>query len=285
MPPSEHGDAVVLPLAQGDLSERDALELARLKELIRDRVGFHCHDYKEKCLRRRIAVRMRACGVHSYGDYAELLEGDAGERARLIDVITINVSKFFRNAEAWAVVRRNVVPELYRLPWPEIRIWSAGCATGEEAYSMAMVLLEYAEDHGEDASRFRILGTDIDAASLALARRAEYGAFSFSETPAADRARWFDEGTGRVRADVRRMVEFASHDLIQEPAPVPQHLILCRNVVIYFERDAQQRLFRQFGQTLEPGSFLVLGKVESLFGPVAAQFRPVAGRERVFRRT
>jgi chemotaxis protein methyltransferase CheR len=280
----ESADPIVLPLAYGELSARDAAELARLKQLITERVGFHCHQYKERCLRRRIAVRMRARGVHSYGDYAALLEGDAAEYERLLDVITINVSKFFRNAETWEVVRREVMPVLFALPDPVLRVWSAGGATGEEAYSVAMAAREYAEANGHDAGRFRVLATDIDRSSLELAAAGEYGAFSFSETPPEQRDRWFENGGGRVRREIREMVTFAQHDLIREDPPDAQHLILCRNVVIYFERDAQQRLFRRFASALLPGGFLVLGKVESLFGPVAAMFRPVAGRERVFRR-
>jgi chemotaxis methyl-accepting protein methylase len=280
----ESADPIVLPLAYGELSEREAAALSHLKQLITERVGFHCHEYKERCLRRRIAVRMRARGVHSYRDYATLLEEDAAEYERLLDVITINVSKFFRNAEAWDVVRREVIPELFALPDPVLRVWSAGAATGEEAYSVAMAVREYAEASGQDSGRFRILATDIDRSSLASAVAGEFGAFSFSETPPEQRDRWFENGSGRVRREVREMVTFAQHDLIREEPPDEQHLILCRNVVIYFERAAHQRLFRRFADALRPGGFLVLGKVESLFGPVAAMFRPVAGRQRVFRR-
>jgi chemotaxis protein methyltransferase CheR len=272
-----------LPLAQGDLTPGEVAELHELKRLIQQHVGLLCDGYKEKCLRRRIAVRMRARGVHSYTQYAALVEQDAEERRRLHDAITINVSKFFRNADMWKVLRRDVVPALCALPAGPVRIWSAGVACGEEAYSMAMLLREYAETNAVDIARFCIVGTDIDRDCLAAAARAEYGSFAFTETAAAVRDRWFERtGLWRVRPEVRAMVEFDTLDLLRDRFPAGQHLIFCRNVIIYFERRVQQELFERFREALAPGGYLVLGKVEALFGPAAAAFRPVAGRERVF---
>ncbi|MBR9990525.1 MAG: hypothetical protein KFH98_12265, partial [Gemmatimonadetes bacterium] len=167
-----------LPLAHGDLSEGDAAELLSLKQQIQSSVGFHCEGYKERCLRRRIAVRMRARAVHTYAEYAALLRTDASEYERLVDALTINVSKFYRNPEVWEMLSRRVLPELFALPDPVIRIWSAGTASGEEAYSASIMVQEYAGEHGEDATRFEILGTDIDRDSLAYAARAEYTDFA-----------------------------------------------------------------------------------------------------------
>jgi len=278
--------AVTLPLAHGDLSPADSAELQALKVLIRDTAGLLCEGYKESCLRRRIALRMRARGVHTYAAYADVLRGDEEEQRRLLDAITINVSKFFRNNEMWSAFRASVVPVLFALPGDEVRIWSAGVAGGEEAYTLAMVLREHADRHGLDASRFRILGTDIDRGSLAIAERGEYGAFALTETSEAARARWFEwSGAWRVRPEIRAMVEFGTLDLMRDSFPVGQHLILCRNVIIYFERMLQERLFVQFREALEPGGHLVLGKVEALFGAATGLFTPIAGRERIFRRT
>jgi chemotaxis protein methyltransferase CheR len=277
--------SAALPLATGELSDGDAAELQALKRVIGTHAGLDCDGYKEKCLRRRIAVRMRARSVHTYAGYAELLAADPAESQRLLDAITINVSKFFRNSEVWDAFRLHVVPLLFALPGP-VRIWSAGVAGGEEAYTVAMILQEHAEALGEDAGRFRILGTDIDRASLAAAARAEYGAFAMTETPETARERWFDfDGSWRVRPEIRAMVEFEYLDLMRDGYPPDQHLILCRNVIIYFERALQERLFVGFQRALTPGGHLVLGKVEALFGPAAGRFVPVASRERVFRRT
>jgi chemotaxis protein methyltransferase CheR len=278
--------AAALPLAHGDLSESDAAELRALKALVTERAGVLCDGYKEKCLRRRIAVRMRARSVHTYAGYADLLESDDEEFSRLLDAMTINVSKFFRNNETWDLLRRQVVPELFSLPGNDVvRIWSAGVAGGEEAYTFAILLHEYAHAHGLDTSRFRICGTDIDRQSLLNAARAEYGEFSFTETDETQRARWFEwQGTWRPRPEIRAMVEFGTLDLMRDPFPAGQHVILCRNVIIYFERSIQETLFQRFAEALVPGGYLVLGKVEALFGPAAPSFQAIAGRERIFRR-
>jgi len=270
-----------LPLAQGELSERDAAELRALKRLVRLRLGFNCDGYKEPCLRRRIAVRMRARGLHSYADYATLLERDPDEYQRLLDAVTINVSKFFRNNEVWDSVRSLVLPLLFELDEP-VRIWSAGCAGGEEPYTVSMLLIEYAEANGltGELGRFEVLGTDIDPRSLATAARGEYTDFAFTETPPAERERFFTGG--RVRDEVRRLVRFETLDLLKDEYPKERHVVLCRNVIIYFARSIQEQLFQRFHGAISPGGFLVLGKVETLFGSGVPLFRSIASRERVF---
>jgi chemotaxis protein methyltransferase CheR len=273
-----------LPLSQGDLTEEQAAQLKALKVQVRNAVGFACESYKERCLRRRIAVRMRACGVHTYDDYAQLLTEDPAEYERLVDALTINVSKFFRNPEVWEVVRQRVMPQLYALSDDHIRVWSAGTASGEEAYTIGMLAHDYAADNGIE-DRVRVLATDIDRESLAYARRGEYTDFAMTDIDPAVRTRWFDHhGVYRLRPAARRHVTFDTLDLIRDGFPTGQHLIFCRNVIIYFERAVQEELFRRFHEALIPGGFLVLGKVEALFGTASGMFQPVANRERVFRR-
>jgi chemotaxis protein methyltransferase CheR len=275
----------VLPLSQGDLSEQDAAELVSLKQQIQNDVGFHCTGYKEKCLRRRIAVRMRARGVHTYADYGQLLLADAVEYERLVDALTINVSKFFRNPEVWDVIGQEVLPALHALDVPEIRAWSAGTASGEEAYTLRILAHEYLARERPGDDRLRILGTDIDRESLQFAQRAQYTDFAMTDIDPAVRNRWFDyDGTYHLRPAARHGVRFDTLDLIRHGYPQGQHLILCRNVIIYFERSVQEDLFRRFHEALAPGGFLVLGKVEALFGAATGLFRSVANRQRVFRK-
>jgi chemotaxis methyl-accepting protein methylase len=290
-PPGTVGDVPLLtpvpplPLAHGDLSERDAAELRGLKQQIQASVGFFCEGYKERCLRRRIAVRMRARGVHTYAEYGTLLGTDAAEYERLVDALTINVSKFYRNPEVWEMLARRILPELCALPDPVIRIWSAGTASGEEAYSASIMVQEYALEHGEDASRFEILGTDIDRDSLGYAERAEYTDFAMTDIDPDLSGRWFEhDGLHRLRAAARQNVRFDTLDLIRDPFPENQHLIFCRNVIIYFERAVQEELFARFHDALVPGGILVLGKVEALFGARQGLFQSLANRQRIFRR-
>ncbi len=276
-----------LPLAYGDLHEEDRRELYELKKFVESMGGLRCTGYKERCLRRRIAVRMRARGSHRYRDYQALLGRDPEEFQRLLDTLTLNVSTFFRNPEVWRAMEEKVLPTLFALDTPHIRIWSAGCAGGEEPYTMAILLYEYAEKHGlvGQLERFHIRATDIDRESLASAARGEFGDFAFTEAPERIRQRWF-EGTrvARLRPEIRRRVEFGTLDLLRQPLPTDQHLVLCRNVIIYFERDVQEQLFVRFTESVAPAGFLVLGKVETLFGRGAAGFVAVANRERIFRK-
>jgi chemotaxis methyl-accepting protein methylase len=261
--------------------------LDALKQKIQEERGFNCCFYKDKCLRRRLAVRMRARGTESFHEYSGLLDSDAAEYDLLLDALTINVTKFFRNAETWAVVRDQVVPALFDLDANPVRIWSAGCASGEEPYSVSILLREHAEATGRTAElgRFRIIGTDIDRRSLDAARRGEFPDLSLVETPPEQKERWFSPGPPfRLAEQVRENVAFVRKDLISGGPERRQHLILCRNVIIYFDREIQERLFQRFHDALVPGGMLVLGKVETLLGPARSMFQPVSNRERVFRK-
>jgi chemotaxis protein methyltransferase CheR len=249
---------------------------------------FGCASYKEKCLRRRIAVRMRAKGVHSYADYMAVLDRDPGEYDRLMDALTINVTKFFRNWETYAAIRERVVPTLWSGPSP-IRVWSAGCSSGEETYSVAALFHAHAEGRGDLArlaSRLSIVGTDIDRESLAAAARGTYEEAAFVDTPVELRRRYFTAAAPfAVAPELRQVTRFERRDLLREPAPGGAfHLVTCRNVIIYFDRATQEALFERFYESLAPGGFLVLGKVETLLGTARSRFTAVDPRERIFRR-
>lgn len=236
--------------------------------------GVSCESYKDKCLKRRIAVRMRARGVHTYADYARLLDQDAREYQELLDALTINVTKFFRNPETWDALR----PHLVTLgkTRAQVRVWSAGCASGEEPYTIAVLLLETL---GE--GRGVVDATDVDRLSLERTRQAKYPEAAFSEMPAGLRGRYFHGG--QPLPSVRQLVRVQAHDLTRDLPPRPAYdLIVCRNVVIYFERAAQERLFESFVRTLSPGGVLLLGKVETLFGPARSQLTLVDPRERIY---
>jgi chemotaxis protein methyltransferase CheR len=258
------------------------------QKISRDR-GFACASYKEKCLRRRIAVRMRARGVHTYADYARVLDSDGGEYDRLLDALTINVTKLFRNWSVYETLAEQVIPALWNAGSEPIHVWSAGCSSGEEPYSLAILFHRYAALRGQldQVRRLDVLGTDIDRASLASAERGQFNEAAFDETPSDLRDRYFSaKAPFTVAPAVRRSVRFQRVDLLEK---LPPHaggfqLIVCRNVLIYFDRDTQERLLARFYDALAPAAFLVLGKVETLLGPVRSRFTPVDARERIFRR-
>jgi chemotaxis protein methyltransferase CheR len=245
---------------------------AALTEKISRERGVSCGSYKDKCLKRRIAVRMRARGVHTYEDYGTILDRDAHEYEELLDALTINVTKFFRNVETWNALRPYLDALARRRP--QLRVWSAGCASGEEPYTIAVLLAEVSVPGVIDA-------TDVDRLSLERTRQAKYPDAAFTEMPATLKRRYFRDG--QPVEPVRAIVRVREHDLTREPPPHPPYdLVVCRNVVIYFERQAQERLFQVFVDALAPGGVLLLGKVETLFGPARERLTLVDPRERIY---
>lgn len=262
--------------------------VALCKKIERDR-GFHCSSYKDTCLRRRISVRMRVRGAATFDEYGSILDDDAREYDRLISTLTINVSKFFRNPEIFASIAATVLPDLAGRFGPLIRIWSAGCASGEEAYSLAVLCHQQGSlsSGRPNAPRFDIVGTDVDEDAIAAARRGRYGEASFADTTPAVRDTYFPlrDGLYTAATELRSLVTFHTSDLFERPRSASRfHLIVCRNVVIYFQRTATERLMQHFHELLLPGGYLVLGKVESLLGKSREMFSPVRPRERIYRR-
>jgi len=267
----------------------DEAEFAELARKISHGSGFALEAYKDKCVRRRIAVRMRACGVHTYADYRALLDSSPAEYDRLRDALTINVTRFYRNPETWNLLRTELLPAICAGSDGELRAWSAGCSSGEEAYTLASLFAERFDRDGrpDQLQRVAIDATDIDRVSLERARAACYRAEGVADMP-PDLVRAYLQPEGleyRVTERVRRRVFVRRLDLNREPPPrVEYHLICCRNVVIYFDRRTQERLFESFVAALAPGGYLVLGKVETLVGAARDRLILVDPRERLYRR-
>ncbi|NIR46115.1 MAG: protein-glutamate O-methyltransferase CheR [Gemmatimonadetes bacterium] len=247
--------------------------------------GFRGNLYRQKCLRRRVAVRMRARGVADVSDYSALLDNDPEEYERLLRVLTINVSKFFRNQETWVVIREEVMPELLQRGGP-LLMWSAGSACGEEAYSLAILAWDWLARTGFGGwNGIRIIGTDIDGRSLDAARTGEYPAAALDETPADLKRQWFEaDGPYRLKEPIPRLVEFRQRDILAGRPEFDADLILCRNLLIYLDREAQRQVFEIFVETLRSGGFLVLGRVEMLDARVRDVFEVVNPRERIYRK-
>jgi chemotaxis protein methyltransferase CheR len=271
-------------LIQGDAAEFRVL----MDKITRDR-GFQCASYKDKCLRRRVAVRMRAKGTLSHAEYAGILDADPREYERLMRSLTINVTKFFRNWDTFSVVEQKVIPALWERGERELRVWSAGCSSGEEPYSLGILMHKNAAETNQlpRLETVSIIGTDIDTDCLGVAEHASYGESALGDTPAGLRERYFPAvaGMSTMLPEVRRLVTFQCRDLLRSEPPFEDvHLLVCRNVVIYLEREAQDALFAEFHRALAPGGFLVLGKVEMLLGAARGLFSPVNARERIFRK-
>jgi chemotaxis methyl-accepting protein methylase len=252
--------------------------------------GICCEAYKDRCLKRRIAVRMRARGVHSFADYSRVLDGDADEYDLLLDALTINVTKFYRNAETWAALAPYLAAR-WQARAGALSVWSAGCASGEESYTIAVALAETARvtRTTDWMPRARVLATDIDRTSLERAQAARYPQSAFSEMPADLLRRWIEpaaaDGMRTPREPIRQLVRVRRHDLTHERVPdTAFDVVVCRNVVIYFDRPTQERLFRTFADALRPEGLLLLGKVETLLGPARDLLHLENARERIYRR-
>jgi chemotaxis methyl-accepting protein methylase len=248
--------------------------------------GLALRCYKDMCLRRRLAVQMRARGVHTFAEYAALLGRAPEEYDLLVTALAINVTKFLRNPETFAVVRARVLEPLWRRGGP-IRVWSAGCASGEEPYTLALLFHEIAGAHRAAVrSRVRIDATDVDPGALDDLRRATYSRPAVEDLPPELLAAHFAPGPPfRLDPQVASCVRPLLHDLTRDAAPEPPYdLIVCRNVIIYFDRVMQEQLFAQFTDALAPGAHLLLGKVETLFGEVRGRLVLEDARERLYRR-
>lgn len=262
--------------------------LATLVAKIAADTGFRCGSYKAECVRRRVAVRMRAQGSASYAEYAAVLDRDATEYDRLLDVLTVNVTRFFRNRSTFELLAAEVLPALWDRGVP-LRLWSAGTASGEEAYTLAILLHAHAAARGElgRLATARVLGTDIDRTSLDSARAGCYPAAALSETPDWLLDRFVPAAGGRraVAAPIRALVDFAREDLLGAlPPRAGFDLIACRHVIIYLDRATQEELLCRLHDALRPGGYLVLGRAETMLGLPRQLFTTVSVRERVFQR-
>jgi len=267
----------------------DDAGFARLIERVSTVTGMTLDAYKDKCIRRRVAVRMRACGTESYDEYLSLLSRAPGELERLKDALTINVTRFYRNPETWQALAQHHLPALWAARQGRVLAWSAGCASGEEPCTIAMLLAEEARraGHPDWFGRATIHATDVDRASLERARAGVYRREAFQDLPLELMERYtVEHPLGRmVEPALRERIDVLALDLSSEPPPAARYdLIMCRNVVIYFDRPLQERVFAGFASRLAPDGVLVLGKVETLLGPARDGLELVDVRERIYRR-
>jgi two-component system, chemotaxis family, CheB/CheR fusion protein len=252
-------------------------DLETLLDYLRRNRGFDFTGYKRASLARRIQKRMQDLRIGSYSDFVDFLEVHPEEFPALFNTILINVTSFFRDENAWAYLAAEILPGIITRDARNgaIRVWSAGCASGEEAYTIAML---FAEALGPDAfrDRVKIYGTDIDDEALAKARHATYDEREVSGVPAPMLAKYFDRtDAGYVfRKDLRRQVIFGRHDLIQD-APISKvDLLVCRNALMYFNAETQSRILARFHFALNDGGILFLGRAETMLSR-ASTFTPV----------
>jgi two-component system CheB/CheR fusion protein len=267
------------------LSNLDA-GLEHLIEKISTEHGFDVRGYKRSTLYRRIRKRMADVGCTEIGDYAVRLETDRHEYPQLINTILINVTEFFRDPEAWEYLKQECLAPLIRRkpPGESIRAWCVGCATGEEPYSLAMSLAELLGDRG--LRDVKIYATDVDDGALAVARSAVYNPDNARNVGSPRLERFFDEfpaGRYGIRRELRSSVIFGRHNALADPPISRLDLLICRNLLIYFDTETQQQILTRFHYGLRDDGCLFLGKAETLMTR-SLLFRPLEPRFRIFQR-
>ncbi|MWV28955.1 CheR family methyltransferase [Aurantiacibacter rhizosphaerae] len=279
-----HRDQVLTVDGTAKLREDIADSLPEILEAMDDEDGLDFSEYKPGTLIRRIERRMMVTRDVSVSDFKKRLRDDPQERGLLLQDFLIGVTRFFRDEEAFAKLNQEAILPLLDGDQDAFRIWVPGCSTGEEAYTIAMLLSEAMEATG-DNRQWQIFGTDIDASALRHAREGIYPASQVAEISPERRDRFFtgEDGAFQVKPLLRERCIFAPHNLLQDPPFSRLDLISCRNLLIYLNADVQQTIFPRFHYALKQGGFLFIGPSESL-GKQERFFHTIDREARLFKR-
>ncbi len=289
--------AHLISLANGNgtldsVSAQLASQMGKVHAILRRTVGHDFSRYKEATITRRLARRMKALQIETVVQYVQTLDRQPEEVNRLFNDLLIGVTHFFRDHEAFAALQAEVIPKLFQGKGADdhLRVCVMGCSTGEEAYSIAILLLEHASTLNE-TPRIQVFATDIDESSLAMARKGRYPE-SIAEHVTAERLQRFfhsQDGGWQVDQELRDIIVFSSHSFIKDPPFSRLELITCRNVLIYLEPELQKKLLPLFHYALRPGGYLFLGPSESaashkeLFGTLDKKHRIFERKETLSR--
>lgn len=262
--------------AHGERISRD--ELSRFSAWVDDVAGIHLPERKTALLQRRLARRLRELELASYGEYLELVCTDRGERTVALDLISTNETSFFREPKQFELLERSVLPRLRQEAEagrrePRVRAWCAACSSGEEPYSLAMVLLEHFG--GEPGWHLDVLASDLSSRALAKAQQGIFAAERVARGVSSERIRRFflrgrntHAGNLKVAPEVRALVRFLTVNLVADSYPVPRglDLVFCRNVLIYFRPERRREVVERLFALLQPGGLLFLGHAENIAG-------------------
>ncbi len=258
--------------------------MRRVFQLLRAKTGLDFTFYKTNTIRRRMARRLALCKVKELEDYIKILRHHPTELDALHQDLLINVTSFFRNPSVFEALKKKIFPKLVKnmTGADSLRIWVAGCSTGQEAYSLAMAYAEFAEK-AEDSVPIQIFASDVNGAVLETARAGCYSKADVSMVGSARLQKFFtlEDGRYRVHKSIRDLVIFAQHNLVQDPPFTRVDLITCRNMLIYFESALQQKIIPAFHYALKPEGFLVLGSSESV-GQFHNLFNTVEKTQRIY---
>ncbi|MFP4424685.1 MAG: CheR family methyltransferase [Candidatus Woesearchaeota archaeon] len=267
-----------------DMNEAEQVEyFNEIKKWIKIYLKFDFSKYNDSYIKRRIQSRMFYHRMNRFKDYFQFLKENKQEETKLLQNLTVNVTKFFRNPLLYDDIKTTVLPKIMKND--KVTIWSAGCSSGEEPYSLAISILEFLKKDTMP-NNVKIYATDFDTDAIQKAIYGRYQRTQFSDTSQEIIDKYFtQEGTlYKVNEEVRESVTFIHHDLFQEKPIESCDLVLCRNVVIYFTMEAKNKLYMEFYNTLNPEGFFIMGKSETLSGRARELFKPVVLDNRIYQK-
>lgn len=233
----------------------------KFKEAVLRLTGIDLNAYKERQMKRRIDALITKNGIQGYEAYVQLLKSNKDKFEEFVNYLTINVSEFYRNPDQWKVMDKEVVPELIERFGRNLKIWSAACSTGDEPYSLVMALSRHLP-----LNQIKIIATDLDKQVIAKAKVGLYNERSIEAVPEDLKQKYFKKigASYQISDEIKARVEFREHNLIENDYAAGYHLIVCRNVLIYFTEEAKDEVFHKFYKSLAPGGVLFIGSTEQI---------------------
>jgi len=219
------------------------------------------NSYKEKQMKRRIDTLIAKVGAKTYNEYVDIIKKDEEKFDEFVTYLTINVSEFYRNPDQWELMDKEIIPELIKKFGRNLKIWSAACSTGDEPYSLVMALSRHLP-----LSDIKIFATDLDKQVIAKAKAGLYSEKSVMNVPADLKQKYFTKvgPSYQISDEIKQRVEFKEHNLLKDIYPVDYHMIVCRNVLIYFTDEAKDEVFLKFNKALTKGGILFIGSTEQI---------------------
>lgn len=238
-----------------------AYDYEYFKKAVYDLTKIDLNAYKEKQMKRRIDTLIGKHKISGYENYVQLLKTNKDRFEEFVNYLTINVSEFYRNPSQWDVMDKEIIPELIRKFGRNLKIWSAACSTGDEPYSLVMALSRHLP-----LNQIKIFATDLDKQVIAKAKVGLYSEKSIAAVPADLKKKYFTKVglSYQISDEIKSRVEFKEHNLLKDTYPTNYHMIVCRNVLIYFTEEAKDEVFVKFQQSLSKGGILFIGSTEQI---------------------
>lgn len=238
-----------------------AYDYEYFKKAVYDLTKIDLNAYKEKQMKRRIDTLIAKHRVTGYDNYIRLLKSDKERFEEFVNYLTINVSEFYRNPSQWEVMDKEIIPELIQKFGRNLKIWSAACSTGDEPYSLVMALSRHLP-----LNQIKIFATDLDKQVIAKAKVGLYSEKSIAAVPEDLKKKYFTKvgPSYQIADEIKARVEFKEHNLLQDTYPMNYHMIVCRNVLIYFTEEAKDEVFVKFQKALAKGGILFIGSTEQI---------------------